>query len=849
MTLTSLLSRKLIDGKYRQLINVTLAAKCIYSVDDVLNMHDIENYRGIGSKKATLIRELQNDIRHIIAFESGDLSTMNDDNNDNNLSVVNDVDYLPKECPQDATITELMTIFVREFCECIQECNPNNQPKITKAVVIKRKYIDGLSKDAILFDSQVNVTNGERVRQIYCEFSADIGRVISAELQNPHQFRKKYGLDNVMLHPAFVEKLRYVVTFMDNCPTEESFAKMLGCAQKSPIIDFALGLSNKKICNVVSTLLRGNFISPVDSVELKDGVNLVFDKLESEVEPYHEFELRRFLLSKIGGRKDTIVEAICKMMNNSPQFEKKDDKYQLTWGELHSVQTRVERILFENGGEMTKEEISLEYDRRLSIYGEKCPKVKNYRESNKIASVRAGVWCWRRNESVKRINVQEIVRSFVATNKRVSFEQVYDEVSQYVDNLKEKSIRTYITSCAYETSNHDFIFKECRKEFEDVEFYIPTEQLLQEIISVMPTDNSFCTLNEIQKKYEDRYCKLVGRGSRDRLMYKCCYNNKDIFESKKECDRGKRVYYRLRDDYDKVLTKRLNYKQNRPVNRKTEHTQRIINEAINILQSQDNCTMMQAELVKQLKPLKPKDRSNTLFYKILNDIIFVKSGEGKGASISLNPDFYPRTSVVEAETTMVEQMPTEQRPKRDDTAAITILTDSEFDAIKDGVYECIELHLDWIKRDGMEISNFKDAWNAFVQICGVRTESVKGAFQRTFRLLHRYLIYSTNIDERFYLYDELNRRYEEYISKISLDGDSTLSKQIELARDRSLLPPRDKYCNINKYISNLIYYRNGPAHKNGKTPPDSYMINAICQALTLYLYIADRAYIKGYLNN
>ena len=841
MTLANLLSRNLIDGKYRQLITVTLAAKCIYTTKDVLDMHNVNSYKGIGSKKAALIHELQNDIRQIIAFESGETFDVADDKLDGNQSV--NVNYLPMECPRDATVAELISLFITEFCKHMEQRFGDNISKMNRFIAIKRRYLDGLSIPDILCDSQITVKSRESLRLKLVEFSTDVSEVINTEIQNPHHFKKKYGIDNILLHPTLVLKLREVIDFIDDCHTDVEFKKMLGCKSNSPIVDFTLHMSDKKICKLERTLLKERFITPVDSSELIDGISMAFDKLELEIEPYHELELKRFLLTKISGRKEIVVNTICKILKHSSQFEKVEKKFQLKWSQLHSVQTRVERILYESGREMTKEEISLEYDTRAMAYGVDIPKIKKYEESDKIAAVRNGVWRWRRHEDVQRINIQEVVQRFIATHKRVSAKDVYGEVLQYVTNPNEKSIKAYITNCAYETFEHDYILKECRKEFKDTEFYILGNQLLQVIVSVMPTNGSFCDLEDITNRYERQYCKLVRN---KRLIYNCCHENADIFDSMRKPSRGRPVSFRLKPNYDKVLEDRLNDK---PITRKTKHTQQIINEAINILQSQDNNTMSQVELVRLLRPLIPKNKPLTLIYKIFKDIIFVKSGDGRSATISLNTDFYPRKSSVVPETTSMEMIPVEQQSRSDATTPIIRLTDKELDNIRDGVHECIESHLQWIERDGMGIRDFNTAWNALIKICGVGAESVKGAFQRTFRLLHKYLFSATDMDDRFYLYDELNRRYEEYISKISLDNQSTLSKQIDLARSKSLLPASpERYCNINKYISNLIYYRNGPAHKNGKTPPDSYMINAICQALTLYLYVADKAYINGYIH-
>lgn len=831
-TLQTLLDFNLVDQKkYASIISRTLANKGIITIDDLLNMQDLDKYYGIGKKKCEKIAELQAEAANINEenweqVQKGSRTTLSD---------AVEPHYLPYNCSNEDTLANLIHRFISEFCECMKKQEKETKPRKNKRISIERKYLDGLSSDAIVLDEDIEITNRERVRQILVNFTRQVGSMILSDTPDYNIFKKQYGIASATLHPLFVAKMKDAYDFAETCPTDKQFAKQLGCRVNDIALMFALDCFDKKICSNIREELHENFISSIHANQLGDCIGVVFDKLEDIVKPFHENELRYFISKKTKIPKGVVIDTVCKILSNSSQFEKVNDGYQLKWPELKSVQSRIERIVYENGTPMEYDSIIREYKRREDVAQIGHAKTIKFNRSKNIHSLKSGVWCWSEKEGEVHINMQASIKSFVAEHKKVDLEEVYAYAKEIDPGANQRSIKSYVTKLCYKTDADKYIYKPCRHEFRNDKLYITSDILLEELIDVMPQDGAFRTIQELTESYSARYGLLAGKNP----IYDICYDNRDLFEvTRSECGRGRPVMFRLSSNYKKIYEERNKHKTNRLPRRKAEHTQAIVDEAINMLQSQEENILDKTLLVKEITKYLPKGKAVTVIYKILkNDPIFVSVGN----KIKLNSEYFPTQESPNTEMETVEK--NERLVDRNETN-VRRLRDADYDDIRDNLRGHIETFLEWIERDGMAIKDVNQAWEDFILISGVKKEGTDGAFQRMFRYLHKYLCGSVSIDEKFVLYDELNRRFEEYLSKITRDNEAMLKDQIKIVQNGEILPKECVSCNITKYISNLIYRRNGPSHKDGKTKSDSFMTNSIFQSLILYLYVADRVRLR-----
>ena len=83
-TLQTLLDFNLVDQKkYASIISRTLANKGIITIDDLLNMQDLDKYYGIGKTKAKTILELQECVKQLQSCDF-DMAVNTDDYKESN---------------------------------------------------------------------------------------------------------------------------------------------------------------------------------------------------------------------------------------------------------------------------------------------------------------------------------------------------------------------------------------------------------------------------------------------------------------------------------------------------------------------------------------------------------------------------------------------------------------------------------------------------------------------------------------------------------------------------------------------------------------------------------------------
>ena len=88
------------------------------------------------------------------------------------------------------------------------------------------------------------------------------------------------------------------------------------------------------------------------------------------------------------------------IIENSPQFESETiglmTSYKLTWSELTTMQSRIERILYDSGQAMPKCDIEVVYNRLLRENGMSDPEVFQIKNSKNIHELyEGGTWIWK----------------------------------------------------------------------------------------------------------------------------------------------------------------------------------------------------------------------------------------------------------------------------------------------------------------------------------------------------------------------------------------------------------------------------------------------------------------------
>jgi hypothetical protein len=495
---------------------------------------------------------------------------------------------------------------------------------------------------------------------------------------------------------------------------------------------------------------------------------------------------------------------------------------------------------------MTKGEIEEELKRRLDEYSLKHPSTITPKQSDNIFElIEGGTWIWREyaeNETI--VSFKEEVTKFVARNKAVKLNDVYNHIAQITQKYNERTIRSYVTELCFETDEGFYVYKSCRKAYANIYHFCPQRsQLLEEVVAMLD-QNRYYSTSEIEELYEQQYSLIGGR----RLIYNICHMHTDFFDTINHGGRNQ-SQWKLRIPKKEILNRLRRERDDRSnlVLHRTEHMKECRMEAVNTLVYAENNCMPMVDLVKSLLEFMPRGTRKEGIYKIFDEKIFIKdASQGtKKTVVSLNRDVYLKEfkeSLVAANKDNDKReaiASNTQSNSADIGIGYSLSFPKDYDAIKEAVLVELSVEFAKIEKDNMGI-DFGKAWDRMLQIMNVEHEGSDGVFRRLFTRLYRYLLGHTNPIERFDLYRDLNLDYEAYLRSLLNITTTGLVDVIKSTQQRNLLPSKDDGCSITRYTSWLINHRNDLSHQGGKTKSLAELSRDINQTLVLYLYVAHR---------
>lgn len=779
--------------------------------------------------------------------------------NENDASLQDILDYynqnyvintIPSYISESDSFAQMMMKFLKEFCEF--------QSDTQRAKAVELVYIHGFDFDTAR--QELNFITSERIRQLTSATSTNYPdsfiQMLNRLVNDDEQTIKK---ERFQIAEPLKHKLLEIINLCNKTIFKNDLLEKCGMDNSNKhLMNFILHFTqtNEYICSDRNRRLSGDFIVKQNNKELKHEYwSFIFNKLNDEIEPYSKTELKDQLNMKYPNISPEIYDTIFEIIECSPQFITIQDgivtKYQLAWKDLNSVQSKVERILFDSGRCMQRQEIEAEYNRLVTINklesgdtfiykSRRKSSVDKNKEINNISEkASGGYWIWdKHNNFTETTSVQYIIKAFLAEQKSAKLEEVIKHVRSIIPNANENSIKTLVNNFCYSTTVDIYVYKDCYREFPEYDF-VMQENPLCKIIKMMECNKTY-TLDELYELYYKKYEMHITSIKINRTIE----NAGELFIIQKgsrsiprriQITKEGKAYSPEKDD---ITEKQYN----------KEYKNRIRQEAINILRYTQGHKCPLSSLVQTTRKYVPSNLKPNAIYKIFNDDpIFIKESNNTEKTIALDFDVWSKLYSNEIENnTRQEYIPPQE-------------TQYQNNNIQDALYFFNPTqHLDLIKEqvsyittnsrnklhNEKPIEDFDQAWNNMIEITQILKEGINGGYRRLFGLLFNYLFGKTTIYERYSLCTELTLGFEDFIKKLLSrlfphemleDG---LTTNIKRLQDKELLPSRYHTCYLNTCITRIIRTRNNQAHNVHNTPDDSIIINKINEYLTVYLYIA-----------
>lgn len=619
-------------------------------------------------------------------------------------------------------------------------------------------------------------------------------------------------------------------------------------------VNTLLGL--KEYCGEVhGTRVKNDYLISGDINDVKKVWGTVFKTLDSFVKPCIKEELISLIKRKHSGISRSAIDTIVGIIESDKDLfivekEGPATKYQLQWDALQSMQSRIERILYEQQQPVQKQDIKNEYDRRLQIYKLSEPDVFHIKTSKKILHLhQGGTWIWREYADCKdTISRLELVRQYAAQNEVVHLEAVVSYVRTFIPNASERSIRTLLLKCCYATTSDSYIFKGSKTQFPE-EQVVTNSDLLPEVVKVLQKGKKY-SYQEIRDLYTQQYGYSITMAK----IRKIC-SNKTVFivETPKSRRRGSLVS--INPEWDGRYTKRT---LERGI--QAEWKKNVREEIINKLRFSSNYEMERSVLCSQIKSFIPDNVSKTGVYKIFKDKIFNIKDTGTEVVVALNIEAWEAEyrQTIEAdnasryEANELSLKEVQQKERHKSLAYNMSRTDKDITRLYALMKSFITHNLNQLEKDDMGIDDIESAWAYMIQQMRVLEHGEENAYYRMLNQLYSYLCLGTTRCDRYYLWLELRLNFEPYLkSLLTLKGFSVYKKDdnkelqlqlkdlIILSQQNGILPVRGRN-NISYYIGEILKTRNWKGHNAEDTPNDVEIIKYIQKCITLYLYTSMR---------
>ena len=835
-----LIESSMVDKRFESIILNTLQGK---NIGDILTLdiNELSQYRGVGTRKQELVIQLKEMIQSMIE-EQDDIETQ--------YIASKSIPILPSIGNAGESLSSMIKRFIDEVAIIYETCG-----KKDSAEAIRLAYQYG-------YDIKSIAVNKNKTRVRIEQWLTERNPKYKSFLWVLHNNLNASNDASIQLYKVsndFRSAIQNIQNFCSKTPTKESLVEFLGEGADDNVINFILHYLGAKIFGGetgYSTRIKDEFVVvDCDLKHLNNKWGVIFTLLGQYVKPIKKESLILALRKKFTPLPKQLEDIIINIVENSSQFEMERTDlvtmYSLKWHELSSMQSRLERILYESKAPMQKNGLENEYNRRLRECGMEDPDVFHIRTSKNIHQLhKGGTWIWKEYTTEKKtISREKLIRQYVAQKQKFRIEEIMKYLCEIIPDIKEQSVKTILTKYCISTTEGYYIDRDSEADYRNLHI-ATSEDITSNLLNIIDRAKEY-TYSDLYEIYRDKY-KIAIPESKIR---KTC-ENADIFTIIRGEHRRVPNKVKINSMWDG------NYEvRNRTRGIVAEWKRNVREEIINKLRYSPSYEMDRYELCKHFYSHIPKDVSKTGIYKIFDDesTFIVKDKEdGKGKIVALNIDKWETELKLHLEnkdgsastynyalddhTLQAAQQKQLSNPRYN----LSTKTDEDLNNLYASTKSLISYNLQQLVNDNMEIADMESVWSFMVEQMNIIGGGVDSAYYRMLNKLYAYMFGATSREERYYLWVEIRLNYEPYLkrllswrgySTIKTNGkDMQLKDLINLCQKINLLPEENERCHVTYCISNMLIKRNYRGHNAEETPNDTIIVTNIQKALTLYLY-------------
>lgn len=767
---------------------------------------------------------------------------------------------LPSAGDAEESDGDVIKRFLKEYVNLFYTLESHNllKKKASRHKLVELAYIHNFTRETIANREGIEV---ERVRQSLSS-QTDNHKSFIWQLRNMVDSGCLDGdISLIQLSERFRILLQDIKSLCQSCPSLDNLKKRLRLGNSDEdraALKFILHYAGAKVFGGdvgVDTRINDQFVVCIDVNNLKKQWGAIFKLLDDKIVPYAKDALVYDI--KLSKAAPEVQNTVINIIENSPQFIKTEDgrvmKYQLHWKDLCSAQSRVERIVFEMGKPCSRQAIITEYNKRallneLPLFNEttgiKSKRDSGFNRGKKLQNIceyqAGGVWIWKDlADSTKTLTIATVVEKYMIENEQGSFEEVFNHVCQYFDNPNARTVRTTLNRLCYSTQRGHYIYKKSNIATDcDSAICVTTkEDITPYLIKLMKKGESY--------SYRDLWDKLLVNGSKVHLskIRQCCITHPQIFTISKGANKKESDKVSINPDWNGE------FELNAPKGKPKKAYKILMREcAINLLRVAENHTMLQRDVIAQIKKHLPEDIKINNTYKIFNDKIFIRQNIGKSAFLSLNLDEWKAEYQQNKQNSTIQSADNNSKKTEGDVEVDLMNFDfnRDLDKLRDKLKSFLQHELSLLSKDNMAIANFDDAWDKLINLVDIKKQQANNPYERLFALLYLYLFGKTSIYDRYFLYNEMRFSIEPFLKRcfkkmgIPFPINCGFNSAISICRSYRYLPPRDIECRINKSIGLCISARNWIGHNEEITPDDAIMVGLFKSALILLLHISKQ---------
>ena len=737
---------------------------------------------------------------------------------------LNDPCKLPEGSIGGLSTAEMMTRLIDELDALLERVKAMPFEQDTGGIVsrigdvlqvARYRYLHGLSDSEI--EPELNISS-ETCRLHHNKFIAAVKSGLGgAQVAGKKPFTLIFSLSD-----AFTERVNDLISaYKSGMPlkviTDKAASKDYG------IIQFFLDLLEANVYSSRNGTFVGDYVvSGFNTAKFDGDCSVLFDMISREHEHVPGVRIKAYLTKHVKSPGNAKAETLMRMIDSSGQFDviEKDGLryYRLKYEYLKNDDVRNERILFENRGSfLSRQQVEDEYNRRARLYGMDEKEGDNYhiRGTDRITSQNS-VWHWIEEGEAVTSDPRPLIKKYVQSmGGTATFDQVRDFLADNNLNLKDNTIRTYLTAfCKHSRKTDAYVVKSGKSP-------VGRGDIAEEMVKYLRSASGPVCISKIAKELDTS----SGRINRN------INNHKDVFVTSKK---GMRVFVSIKPTYAHSPVKPY-----KPGTRKEPlHRSYMRTMAIDMLKKAKGGPLLMKDVADSIRTvIDGMSFSKAVVYKVFQHPIFVKgvSDRNRNAkTVSLDMNVYRQ--LFEKDADFAEKNVAETSSSG--AAPCEYDWDKNYEELKDAV-------IAFTKGDPycrkFDVAKSFDTMNEIMK--GEKScLNPDSYFWLIQELLYKYLTQKTTRIEREFLRDNLAFKYEPFLAnyyfkvkghEIGVEG---LATTLNVLQSDGLLPARYSDWS-SSYTSSLVKKRNR-VHAS-RRDFDSTIKTDILQFLVLYLYTAS----------